>query len=74
MKIIQITNQHRRDFTAIYKCEGCEHQETKGGYDDHNFHANVVPAMKCNGCGKSRNDLGIQGEVMQTKYPEGMTI
>ena len=27
MKIKQILSQHRRDFTAIMKCEFCNHEE-----------------------------------------------
>ena len=58
MKIIRITNQHRNDFWADMQCEHCGslHKLTSG-YDDRNYHDNVIPAMKCNICGKSRNDL-----------------
>lgn len=69
MKIKEITSRSRRDFWAIYKCEGCGHETgEKSGYDDRNFHDNVIPSMKCTKCGKSRNDLGIDGEFTQTKY------
>ena len=74
MKIKQITSQSRRDFSAIYECEGCNHEQTGSGYDDRNFHDNVVPAMKCEKCNKSRNELGIKGEEVQTKYPSWMTV
>ena len=74
MEITKFLNQHRRDFTAIYECEGCGHTEQKGGYDDSNFHDNVVPAMKCPNCGKSRNDLGVVGKKQETKYPDWMQI
>lgn len=74
MKILQIVSQNRRDFKAVYECEGCRNQVTKSGYDDDNFHTNVVPNMPCKECGKSRNDLGIQGEIVQTKYPSWMTV
>lgn len=37
MKINKITYQHRRDFQAIYECEGCGHRVKGGGYDDANF-------------------------------------
>ena len=68
MKIKEVKSQHRRDFTAIYECENCGTTEEKGGYDDRNFHDNVIPKMECKSCGKSRNDLGINGEFTQTKY------
>lgn len=53
MKIKTITSQYRRDFTAIYECEHCGFSETGPGYDDANFHNNVIPAMKCPTCGKT---------------------
>lgn len=71
MKIKEIKSQHRRDFTAVYECEHCGHTETGYGYDDANFHDNVIPAMKCKGCGKASPD---SYEPKATKYPEGMTV
>lgn len=68
MRIERITHQHRRDFRAIYMCEGCGTTEEKSGYDDRNFHDNVIPKMKCPKCDKSRNDLGITAEPTPTKY------
>ena len=57
MKIKKITFQMRNDYNAIMECEHCGHeQEDKNGYNDANYHNNVIPAMKCKGCGKSRND------------------
>ena len=44
--------QEERDFTAIYECEHCGATEKGCGYDDDNFHRNVIPAMKCKACGK----------------------
>ena len=52
MKIKIIINQHRRDFTAIYECEHCGFTEKGSGYDDDNFHQNVIPKMECGKCGK----------------------
>lgn len=74
MKIKRVLSQHRRDFTAIYECEGCGATIEGRGYDDRNFHDNVIPKMKCESCGKSRNDLGIQGEYTETKYPDGFQV
>jgi hypothetical protein len=74
MKIAEMLYQSRRDFRAIYECEGCGNRVEDRGYDDRNFHDNVIPLTKCKKCGKSRNDLGIQGEYTETKYPEGFQI
>ncbi len=75
MKIKEITGQFRRDFNAILVCEECGHeQKLRRGYDDRNYHDNVIPKMKCNKCGKSRNDLGIIGERTETKYQEWETV
>lgn len=75
MKIMQINNQSRRDFRADYECESCGNIErNKSGYDDRNFHDNVIPNMKCEKCGKSRNELGIQEEKTKTKYPEWFQV
>ena len=56
MKIKRITSQHRRDFHAVYVCEHCGHEEEGYGYDDANFHGNVIPAKKCGGCGLTAGD------------------
>lgn len=69
MKIIKITNQHRRDFHAEVECEGCGARDRISGYDDRNYHDNVMPGMRCLACGKSRNDLGITAEPTATKHP-----
>jgi transcription elongation factor Elf1 len=53
VKIKRIISQHRRDFWAIYECEHCGHVTSeKSGYDDANFHNNVIPKMKCEKCGE----------------------
>ena len=66
MKIKEIINQYRRDFTAIYECEHCGYTETGQGYDDDHFHQNVIPAMKCIKCGKT---AGADYVPRATKYP-----
>ena len=66
MKIKKMTSQNRRDFRVVYECEHCGAEERGSGYDDDNFHQNVIPKMKCAKCGK------IAGESYQprgTKYP-----
>ena len=68
MKIKEITYQNRRDFKAIYECEHCGYVDEKDswGYDDDNFHRNVIPKMKCPKCGKTAGD---DYRPMGTKYP-----
>jgi len=56
MKIKTILSQHRRDFKAIYECEHCGFTFTRSGYDDHNFHHNVIPSWECKECGKKAEE------------------
>ena len=65
MKIKTITLIYRRDFTAIYECEHCGATEERGGYDDRNFHENVIPVMKCGDCGKTADNTY---RPLATKY------
>jgi predicted RNA-binding Zn-ribbon protein involved in translation (DUF1610 family) len=65
MKIKTIESQHRRDFTAIYECEHCGHTKRGGGYDDGNFHQNVIPNMVCESCGEKAPD---EYRPLSTKY------
>jgi len=71
MKIVKIKSQHRRDFLAVYKCEHCDNEEEGRGYDDANFHNNVIPEMKCKECGKTAGD---DYKPRSTKYPEGLQL
>jgi len=71
MHIKKITDQIRRDFWAIYECEHCGYQQNGSGYDDANFHQNVIPVMKCEVCGKTAGD---EYRPLATKYPEGMQV
>jgi len=71
MKIKEILSQSRRDFWAIYECEHCGHEEKSSGYDDTNFHQNVIPQMKCAKCGKiAPSDY----RPLATKYPAWETV
>ena len=56
MRIKKMLQQTRRDFTAVYECEHCHHEKTDFGYDDDNFHSNLMPDMKCTACGKTSPD------------------
>jgi len=72
MKIKKITSQHRRDFTATMECEHCGHeQKLKTGYDDSNYHQNVIPKMKCEKCGKS---APVDHRPIAPKHDDSVTI
>lgn len=71
MKIKQITRQNRRDFYAVYECEHCSHTERGAGYDDANFHRNVIPEMECKECGKTASG---DYRPLATKYPANVTV
>lgn len=71
MRIKRIVDQHRRDFTAEYECEHCGYTYKGSGYDDANFHRNVIPNMKCPKCGKTAS---ADYRPLETKYPEGYEI
>ena len=72
MRILDIIWQNRRDFRADYICEHCGHIIKKlWGYDDANFHQNVIPQMVCPKCGKKADE---HYRPLRTKYPEGYQI
>ncbi len=71
MKIKKITSQHRRDFHAIYECEHCGATKSGNGYDDTNFHVNVIPKMQCVKCGETG---ASDYRPLSTKYPDGVVI
>ena len=68
MKLVQKTRQDRRDFDGIFECEGCGNSVTQTGYDDHCFHAEVTPRMKCPECGESTKSLGCAVVPVATRY------
>ncbi len=71
MRIKRIVSQHRRDFTAIYECEHCGHEQEARGYDDTYFHATAIPAMKCSQCHKVAGDAY---RPLATKYPDSQVV
>ena len=73
MKITRIVSQSRRDFVAKYECEHCGDVHEGRGYDDANFHNNVIPKMPCRNteCGKTSGD---DYRPLTTKYPAGMQV
>jgi len=55
MKIQQVTWQSRFDYKAIMECEHCDKTEVDNhGYDDTNYHVNVIPRYCCKWCDKNR--------------------
>ncbi len=71
MHIEKIIDQHRRDFTAEFRCGHCNVVEIKTGYDDAYFHTSVIPAMKCKECGETASS---SHEARGTKYREGEVV
>ena len=71
MRIKKILWQNRRDFQAIYECEHCGYTEEGRGYDDTNFHHNVIPEMVCKKCGKK---AGEDYRPLETKYPDWVQV
>jgi len=71
VKIKKITSQTRRDFWAIYECEHCGHEEKGSGYDDANFHQNVIPKMQCKACGLQASE---DYRPLATKYPASAVV
>ncbi len=65
--------QHRRDFKALYRCESCGTEKEHSGYDDENFHLNVVPDIKCFECNESTKSLKLQA-VDNTLVPKGAIV
>jgi DNA-directed RNA polymerase subunit RPC12/RpoP len=71
MKIKTILSQHRRDFQAIYECEHCGATVKGSGYDDDNFHRNVIPDMECKQCGEKAPE---NYRPLSTKYAANETV
>ena len=71
MRIKNIIYQNRRDFKAEYECEHCGNIIIDRGYDDRNFHQNVIPNMSCDKCGKTADD---NYRPLATKYPDEYQI
>ncbi|SCB51764.1 hypothetical protein GA0061099_102142 [Bradyrhizobium yuanmingense] len=65
MKIQTLTDQLRNDLYGTLVCEHCEHSQKFVGYDDANWHNNVLPAIKCSTCLRDRSGeiKGVYGEM-----------
>lgn len=73
MYIKKRVSQHRRDFTAVYKCEHCGEESEGSGYDDTYFHEHVIPRRECKGCGKA-SDGNVPFRPVATKYADGEVV
>ena len=51
MRILKIVSRYRNEFYALFECEQCGQQDRRSGYDDENFHQNVIPKIECSKCG-----------------------
>lgn len=71
MYIKQFLRQYRRDFRAVFACEHCGFEEHRDGYDDSNFHDNVVPDMTCPRCQKK---AGQDYRPYKPKHPDNMHL
>lgn len=59
MYLKEKTHQIRRDFHGIIECEHCgADRELSSGYDDANYHENVIPDLTCHECGKKAPENG----------------
>ena len=74
MRIKELIWQHRRDFEAWFVCPFCGHEKKIRGYDDANYHQNVIPKLTCDKCGKCELDGDKAYRPLQPKYPEGHQI
>ena len=74
MRIREILYQHRRDFKAVYECEGCGSIGEGKGYDDDYFHNEVIPDMRCTVCGKTGIECVGNYIPLAPLYPEGYQI
>lgn len=63
MRIKTKLSQHRRDFRAVYECEHCGFEKKDYGYDDANFHHNVIPSWACDECGETGSGVSSHPTV-----------
>lgn len=69
MKITKYTYRSRRDFKAVFECEACNHTIEEWGYDDPNFHENVIPEMPCPECKATSGK-----QTSHRTIPEGIVL
>ena len=68
MNIVKYKEFMRNDFVAEYKCEYCGRTVEAWGYNDDNFHDNVIPNAKCDKCGKSTNEVEPYAILRKTGF------
>jgi hypothetical protein len=72
MQLTRKFDQHRFDFSWDYECELCGHTGTNtSGYDDYNYHINVIPKILCPICNKSSNDAIALGIIIDLNKLDG---
>ena len=69
MKIKEITDRIRNDIYGTLECEHCGATRKFVGYDDENYHKNVLPEFYCMKCGLNRKgdkiEVFVQEQVKQ---------
>ena len=74
MKLIDVINQHRNDFTGILLCEFCgSNQSVLDGYHDERYMNQVIPAIKCRSCEKRTSDVIPEG-ISDPEYGRGCKV
>ena len=69
MYILNKTSQHNNDFTAILQCEHCDStQRLTSGYNDSNYYNKVIPAIRCNSCGKKGKPITPEPTVLKPYF------
>jgi hypothetical protein len=75
MIIKKVLTYCRRDFTATLECEFCKAMDhLSSGYDDSNYHNNVLANRKCKNCDKSSISGKSKIIPKEPKYPENFVI
>ena len=74
MKIIEYKEFMRNDFIGEYKCEYCDRKIEAWGYNDDNFHNNVIPNVKCDKCGKSTNGIEPYATLRKTSFQKRIDV
>jgi len=69
MHLVNRLYQSRRDFQGTFACSHCGKESVQWGYDDANFHHNVIPKMECPHCG-----LTGGGTTSSPIIPAGLNI
>lgn len=80
MNVERVTWRHRNDFSAVMRCEHCNHtQEDRGMYADDFYIEQVIPARHyCGACGLNSlgelspaRAIGVRSTKTEGLGPEG---